>query len=109
MGCTQTKSQTTLYSVTPSFKTDGSPLISILKKADYETKPCTPHLSRRKSKRVSFHNSVEEKNDKKSSTPEMNDVDFFNDMIFQMGMKLHSPAPPKKLRIKSSTTDYYNN
>jgi hypothetical protein len=78
MGCTQSSSQPQPTNQ-PIFKTDGTPLLSILKSSSESgTKPCPPR-SRRK---VRFNVVTEEK----KTVPEINDVDFFN-TILQPGQK----------------------
>jgi len=76
------------------YTTDGTSLLSILKSSSESgTKPCPPR-SRRK---VRFNVTEEKK-----TVPEINDVDFFNTMLFNLGKNLHSPSPGSRCRFRKT-------
>ena len=97
MGCTQSSQPQPTNQ--PIFKTDGTLLLSILKSSSESgTKACPPRSSSRR--KVRFNVIMEEK--KTETVPEINDVDFFNTMLFNLGKNLHSPSPGSRCRFRKT-------
>ena len=104
MGCNQSTSLYTATTVSkPITKSDGTPLVSILK-SNYSTIKQDPHAKKKKAKRISWHSSTSPVASKVNETESFSPNDF-DAMLFNLGTRNNNNArknrpSPRRLHYK---------